>query len=72
MRDWQIRAIKTFIQSFFGVLVPELCLVLTSGFPVNTWGATLAPFVCSALAAGISAVWNIIKEHLEKWENDEY
>jgi len=65
LKDWQIRAIKTFIQAFFGVLIPELCLVLTSGLPVSAWGATLAPFVCSGLAGGISAVWNIAKEHLE-------
>lgn len=66
LKDWQIRAIKTFIQSFFGIVIPEFCLVLNSNLPFDTWGATLIPFICSGLAAGICAVWNIIKEDLEK------
>lgn len=41
MKDWMIRAIKTFVQAFFGVLVPELCVVLNGGFPESlpaAWG----------------------------------
>ena len=26
--DWLIRAIKTFVQAFFGVLVPEVVVIL--------------------------------------------
>lgn len=64
MKDWVIRALKTFVQAFFGVLIPEIILVLNQGYPEN-WSllwATLAPFITSALAAGISAVWNLYLE----------
>lgn len=66
MSDWLIRAIKTFVQSFFGVLIPEICVILNGGFPedFDTAWIVLSPFVASALAAGISATWNIINERL--------
>ena len=66
LKDWQIRAIKTFVQAFGGVLVPEIVMLLTNGLPEN-WSklwAVLCPVLCAALAAGISAVWNIILEQL--------
>lgn len=67
MPDWIIRAIKTFVQSFFGVLIPEICVILNAGFPedINKLWALLAPTVAAALAAAISAVWNIILEKLK-------
>ena len=67
MADWMIRAIKTFVQAFFGVLIPELCVLLSGGFPVDlpaAW-AYISPVVAAALAAGISAAWNIILERLK-------
>lgn len=70
MKDWMIRAIKTFVQAFFGVLVPELVAVLQHGWPeswASVW-AYLAPVVAAALAAAISAVWNIILERLRDKE----
>ena len=68
MKDWMIRAIKTFIQSFFGVLVPEFCVMLNGGFPetIDAAWLILSPVVAAALSAAISAVWNIINEHLKK------
>ena len=66
--DWAVRAIKTFIQAFFGVLVPELIMILQQGLP-SSWSvfwACIAPVCCSGLAAAISALWNLIKEDLEK------
>ena len=66
MKDWQIRALKTFAQAFGGVIVPEL--VMNGGLPPD-WSAlklTLIPVICSALAAGISAAWNIILERLKE------
>ena len=62
--DWAIRAAKTFVQAFLGVLIPALVGVLNGGLPVD-WGAvkvTIASALMAALAAGISAVWNIILE----------
>ena len=67
MPDWLIRAIKTFVQAFFGVLVPEVVLILRDGWPESwtaLWGV-LAPVAAAALAAAISAVWNILLERLE-------
>lgn len=65
--DWAVRALKTFVQTFFGVLIPALCAVLNNGFPENwsvLWVA-LSPVVAAALSAAISAVWNIILERLK-------
>lgn len=68
LTDWQIRALKTFCQAFGGVLVPELVMILNGGLP-ESWSAAklvLIPIICSALAAGFSAVWNIILEELKE------
>lgn len=67
MKDWMIRAIKTFVQAFFGVLIPALCTMLNGGFP-GSWSkawVVLAPVVAAALSAAISAVWNIMLERLK-------
>lgn len=71
MKDWLIRSVKTFIQAFFGVLIPEICVILNNGFPESwsTLWAVLAPVVAAALSAAICAAWNII---LEKLQADTY
>lgn len=64
MKDWMIRAIKTFVQAFFGVLIPEVCAMLQNGWP-ESWDKVwiiLAPTIAAALSAAICAVWNIIIE----------
>ena len=67
MSDWLVRSIKTFIQSFFGVLIPEVCILLNMGFPesISLAWAALAPAVAAGLSAAICAVWNIINEKLK-------
>lgn len=68
MKDWIIRALKTFVQAFFGVLIPAVCAMLKDGWP-ESWGkiwVVLAPTVAAALSAAICAVWNIILEGLQK------
>ena len=67
LKDWQERALKTFVQAFFGVLIPEVVVLLNNGLPSNIegWKLALVPVICSAFASGISAAWNIIKEKLE-------
>lgn len=62
MNDILVRAIKTFVQAFLGVFIPELCVILNGTLPVDlsAWKAILIPLGCSALAAGISAAWNAI------------
>lgn len=67
MSDWLIRTIKTFVQSFFGVLIPEVCILLNGGFPesIDAAWVALAPVVAAALSAAICATWNIISEKLK-------
>ena len=61
---WQ-RALKTFIQAFFGVLIPEAVALLQGGIePGTTWVAIVIPVLCASLAAGISAGWNVINNWL--------
>lgn len=66
MKDWIIRAIKTFVQSFLGVLIPAVVALLSNGWPESVHAAwvVLAPTTAAALAAAISAVWNIALEKL--------
>lgn len=62
--DWAIRAVKTFVQAFFGAMIPAIIAILNGGLP-SDWGAvkvTIISAIMSALAAGISAVWNIALE----------
>lgn len=68
MADWLVRTIKTFVQSFFGVLIPEVCVLLNGGFPesINATWIAVAPAVAAALSAAICAAWNIINERLSQ------
>ena len=73
MPDWLIRAVKTFVQAFFGVLVAEVVTILQHGWP-ESWAAVwayLAPVVAAALAAAISAGWNILLERLKGGDSHE-
>lgn len=74
MKDWMVRALKTFVQAFFGVLIPEICIILNGGFPESISAAwvVVSPLLASALAAGISAGWNIILEHLKEDEYEDH
>ena len=68
MKDWMIRASKTFVQAFFGVLIPAVCAMLNDGWP-ESWSklwVILAPVVAAALSAAICAVWNVILEHMQE------
>ncbi len=69
MPDWLVRTIKTFIQVFFGTLVPALAIAL--GNAPETWaevpawlGSIFTPqlLIGDALAAAICAVWNVLRE----------
>lgn len=65
--DWLIRAAKTFVQTFGAVLIPEICGLLSGGFPADwpTLWKFLSPVVAAALGMAICAVWNIILEALK-------
>ncbi len=64
MKDWLIRALKTFVQAFFGVYIPALCALLSGGWPesVSAAWAGLAPAAAAGLSAAIPPVWNIVLE----------
>lgn len=65
--DWAIRALKTFVQTFLGVLIPALAIYLGNGFPedIKSFWVWLAPVIASALSAAISATWNYILEKIK-------
>lgn len=68
MKDWVIRSIKTFIQAFFGTLIPAVCAMLNNGWPESISAAwvILAPTVAAAISAAICAVWNIVLEAMDE------
>lgn len=70
MKDWMIRAIKTFVQAFFGVLIPAVVSMLSGGFPESVSAAwvVLSPTISAALAAAIAAVWNYYLERAKEAE----
>lgn len=39
MKDWQIRALKTFVQVFLGTLIPAV--TISMGTPPTTWAKLL-------------------------------
>lgn len=65
--DWAIRALKTFVQTFLGVLIPALAIYLGNGFPedIKSFWVWLAPVIASALSSAISATWNYILERMK-------
>lgn len=72
MKDWLERALKTFVQAFAGIFVPEIIVLLNGGFTdIHTAWKILSPFVAAGLAAGISAVWNMALEKKKDGESDE-
>jgi hypothetical protein len=65
---WQ-RALKTFVQAFLGVLIPQIVMMLNNyaDFDWTKW-TTYLPLITGALAAGISAAWNGIINATDKKE----
>lgn len=57
--DLGSRVAKTFVQAFFGVLIPEVVMMLNNYMDFD-WGkwTTYLPLITAGLSAGISAVWN--------------
>lgn len=66
IKDVKSRALKTFVQAFFGTLIPEVCAILANvlDFDWGKWWVYVIPLVCGALSAGISAAWNTIANAL--------
>lgn len=66
-KDIAVRAAKTFVQAFLGVLIPVLVTYIQGGFPdsIDAAWVALSPTIAAALAAAISAVWNYILQYLD-------
>lgn len=68
MKDVLIRTVKTFIEAFLGVLIPEIVLLLQGNLP-SDWYPVIMPILCAALAAGITAAWNAYLNRKEGEDN---
>lgn len=68
MKDWLVRSLKTFVQAFFGVLIPEAVAIFSNilNYDFSAWKTWLIPIICAAIAAGLSAAWNGYLEHTKK------
>lgn len=68
MKDWLVRALKTFVQATVAYFVANISLITTHvvDWDFSDWKGWLLPIIVGAGSAGISAVWNIILEATEK------
>lgn len=73
MRDWMIRAIKTFVQSTVAYFVANITMITSHvvNWDFADWKGWLMPILIGALSAGISAVWNIILESMNSKKIEE-
>lgn len=65
MADWLKRALKTFVQAFLSAIIADAAII---GEALVDWDAgkhILLTVGIGAVAAGISAAWNIILERVE-------
>lgn len=64
--DFLIRAAKTFVQAFIPVIIANMALIMNHvvNWDFSDWKGWLAPILISAVAAGISAIWNLIIEKI--------
>ena len=62
--DFLVRAAKTFVQAFIPVIIANMALIMNHvvNWDFADWKGWLAPILISAVAAGISAIWNLIIE----------
>lgn len=68
MRDWAIRALKTFVQATVAYFVANIAMIANHvvNWDFADWKGWLLPVLIGCGSAGISAVWNIILEALNK------
>lgn len=64
--DFLVRAAKTFVQAFIPVIIANIALIMNHvvNWDFADWKGWLAPILISAVAAGISALWNLILEKI--------
>lgn len=68
MKDWLIRALKTFVQATVAYFVANIALISQHvvDWDFSNWKGWLMPILVGAIASGISAVWNLILEGIDK------
>ena len=68
MKDWVIRAIKTFVQATVAYFVANIAMIANHvvNWDFTDWKGWLLPILTGCVSAGIAAVWNIILEALNK------
>lgn len=64
MTDWMIRAIKTFVQAAGSFIIADIAIINDALLNWNTGKHAFVTLCVGAFAAGISAAWNIVAEHL--------
>lgn len=68
MKDWMIRAIKTFVQAAGSFIVADITILSDAMTDMSAFKQTIVTVLVGAVAAGISAVWNIILEQTQSKE----
>lgn len=73
MRDWMIRAIKTFVQSTVAYFVANITMITSHvvNWDFADWKGWALPLITGAISAGISAVWNVILEQIDKKKTEQ-
>ena len=60
-KEYRDRLLKTFLEGFLAALLPDIGLIVNQVInDREIWWTILLPFVCSAIAGGISAVLNSV------------
>ncbi len=62
MKDWGMRAIRTFFQAFAGVMLTQMA---TGDYNLQEWKTWILPLLSSAIAAGCSALLNYVPKNAE-------
>lgn len=73
MKDWIIRALKTFVQATIAYFVANIAMITQHvvEWDFSDWKGWLLPIIVGAGSAGISAVWNVILESIDKKKTEQ-
>lgn len=73
MKDWVIRALKTFVQATAAYIVTNTALILKHvvEWDFTDWKGWALPLIAGAISAGIAAVWNLILEKINKKKTEQ-
>ena len=73
MTDWLVRALKTFVQATVAYFVANIPMITQHvvDWDFSNWKGWLMPILVGALSAGISAVWNVILESIDRKKTEQ-